>query len=60
MTQAMQHTELGVLSLTAPLQSMEESKDENEQHEVMTTQNGEGYIISRIEGLPTTEEESKQ
>ena len=56
----MQHTELGVLSLTAPLQSMEESKDENEQHEVMTTQNGEGFVISSIEGVPTTEEESQR
>ena len=60
MTQAMQHTELGVISLSAPLQSMEESKEENEQQEVMTTQNGEGFVISSIEGVPTTEEESKR
>ena len=56
----MDHAELGVIALTVPLPRSEESKDgEIIQQEPMTTQNGEGFVMSRIEGVPRTDDESK-
>ena len=59
MVQAMQHTEMGLILLTTP-RSYEESKESTEEdREAMTTQNGEGFVMSTVAGAPTTEDSIK-
>ena len=55
----MQHTEMGLILLTTP-RSYEESKESTEEdREAMTTQNGEGFVMTTVAGAPTTEDSIK-
>ena len=55
MTQAMRHTDMGLVLLNAPRPNEESKEQSDGEQEEMTTKNGEGFVITSVEGVPTME-----